>query len=125
VAVAIAIAIAIAIFFSEFIFYSLIVRPSPRLRKFGVVHDRIWTWLWQAWERLRKCWDITVWAVLKISEEAARALGARPLDIEPVAVIVEGEGNQGGGGVPTAATRVDRKMNTEASQPPPPYDVST
>jgi hypothetical protein len=63
--------------------------------------------------------------VLKINEVVAKVFRARPFDIELVAVIVEGEGNQGGSGVSTVETVVDREANTKVSQPPPPYDMST
>jgi hypothetical protein len=106
------------LFFLELLFSQLIIRPDPcHLGSFGAMHDGVCAWISQAWEGLRVCWDIIALAVSRIG---LLVFGTRELDVE--LLMVEGEGNQHGGNVPLALTVGGE--TSQASQPPPPCDVS-
>ena len=87
--------------FSGFIFSQLIIQPS-HLGSFGALCNRAS----QVWEGCRVCWDVLVWALARIGRELAAVLGARELEAEHNRVTIE------------------EISQPQASQPPPPYDVS-
>jgi hypothetical protein len=56
----------------EIIFYILIFPPHDHLGSFGIVHEGVVGWFQRAWEGLRVCWDIIIWALLRNGHELGK-----------------------------------------------------